>query len=198
MGDGVLRINDIFVRLGMAAALFFLGVLAGAVVQEWRFNASEKARLEKTIKAERQEITRLTEIAYEVGQALGREAQDRLDADRLHRAEIKRWKRKGVVHVQCPNISEPVEVSESAVSFGADFADLWNGGLCLAVRGSERAACAVAGTDAAGAEAGSPVTPGDLLGNIRENAIRWGECLDRLEGWQGWARKVGLIGGESQ
>lgn len=190
--------NIMLARIGMAAVLFCMGIVAGAVIQEWRFNAGEKSRLEKIIRDERAEVARLNEIAYEVGQALGREVQGRLEAGRLHRVEIEKWKRKGVVHVQCPNAPEPVEVPEYAVSFGADFADLWNGGLCLAVRGSERAACAVAGTDAAGAEAGSPVTPSDLLGNIRENAIRWGECFDRLEGWQGWARKVGLIGGESQ
>lgn len=176
----------------MAAVLLAVGAFTGALVQEWRFNAGEKARLERVIKAERAEVTRLNEIAYEVGQTLGLEAQGRLEAERLHRAEINKWKRKGTVHVQCPNAPEPVAVPESAVSFGSDFVGLWNRGLCLALSGAEREACTAAGVDGAGTEADSPVTPGRLLGNVGENAIRWGECLDRLAGWQAWARKVGL------
>lgn len=190
--------NTILARIGIAAVLFCLGLYAGAVIQEWRFNAGEKARLEKVIKAERDEVKRLNGIAYEVGQALGAEANARLDAADRHRVEIEKWKRKGVVHVQCPNTPEPVAVPESAVSFDADFVDQWNGGLCLALHGHEREACAAGGVDDPGAEAETPVTPGRLLGNIGENAIRWGECLDRLDGWQSWARKTGIspIGGE--
>jgi hypothetical protein len=187
--------NIVLARLGMAAVIFATGALSGAVVQEWRFNAGERSRLESVIKAVRAEVARLNDIAYEVGQALGREAQGRLEAGRLHQMEIEKWKRKGTVHVQCPNTPEPVAVPESAVSFGGDYLDLWNGSLCLAVTGDERAACAAAGVDGAGAEADSPVTPGRLLGNVGENAIRWGECLDRLAGWQRWARDVGLTGG---
>lgn len=190
--------NIVLARIGMAAVLVLVGMVAGAVVQEWRFNSGEKARLEKVIKAERAEVTRLSEIAFDVGQALGAETNARLDAADQHRGELDKWKRKGVVHVQCPNTPKPVAVPESAVSFDADYVRLWNGGLCLAVAGGERAACAASGVDDAGEEAEAPVTPGRLLGNVGENAVRWGECLDRLAGWQAWARKVGLTGGPSE
>lgn len=184
--------NAILAKLGIIAVVFAVGALAGWTMQDWHTESQRNAALVQQITDERAEVKRLNKIAFDVGQELGHQATARGEESRKARIEIDHWKRKGMVHVQCPGSEAPQAVADDAVRFDADFVGLWNRGLCLSLSAGPRADCLAAGGPVGGSAATDPVTPAILVDNQRENAERWGKCRDIASGWQAWAERQGL------
>lgn len=184
--------NAILAKLGIIAAVFAIGALAGWTIQDWHIESQRNAALVKQIDAERAEVKRLNQLSFEVGQELGKQAAARADAARKAKATIDYWRKKGTINVQCPGSEGAQAVSNDAVRFDADFVGVWNRGLCLALSEGARAGCTAAGGPVGGSAATGPITPADLADNQQENARRWGQCLDQVRGWKAWAEGRGL------
>ncbi|MRR49376.1 MAG: hypothetical protein EG825_00435 [Rhodocyclaceae bacterium] len=182
--------NETLSKIGLIAIVLLVGFLAGVKVQDWRFNAKEKAVLEKKIKAEREEVSRLNKLAMDIGLAMAKDTRARMDEQKKHKAEIEDWKKKGAVYVECG--SGIKTVNEAAIGFGADYISLWNGGLCLAMSGDERQACYSIGANDSSGGANTFITPSKLITNIEDNAYRWGECRNKILHWQRIAKESGL------
>jgi hypothetical protein len=167
-----------------ALIVFTAGAWAGGKLVGNHWQAKEAKR----IKAEQKEYARLSDIAYQLGQALAKETVARQADVRRLRAEIEKWRSHAQVEVECPAGGVRLVVP-SAIRFGDDFVGLWNGGLCVglpATSGSCRTDGAPVGTD--------PVTPETLLGNTIDNAEACNADRARLRNAQKYLKEIGAAG----
>jgi hypothetical protein len=148
---------------------FLAGVGVGYQWLDGRIAKEQRAALKDQIK----ETERVTGIAQDLGQALGKEAQARAD-DRIT------WNRS------LKNAKGKLATCEGGVPrLSADFVWLRNEALFRGEAGYP------------GRTDGPPSGPGasadEVLENDSENAERWKQCRNQLKAWQKLAKKSGWV-----
>lgn len=177
--------SDVLAKLGVAALVFVLGLVAGLKLQAWRFDAQEKARLEQQIRDERAEVERVTKIAQDIGLALGREAQARARDRHNWNQEREALRHARIELAQPQGTGLTIPLADARLS--PDAVRLWNGALCLGLPAAE---CPGRADGAAG-----PAGPASFLAALENHADNAETCNGlraQVRGWQDWARRVGV------
>lgn len=194
--------NEALAKVGMVALVLLAGFVTGLKVQEWRFDAGERVKLEQQIADEREAARKARSDADDVSDLLAK-AQAKADEDRINfDRRIKDERRRGTqLVVGCKPDAGTVPggpVAPAGMERGAsnddplltgDFVRLWNIALLRAEPAGSDTGPPDGETEAPGA-----VGPWDALENLNENAGRWAECRRTVEGWQELARRRGWAG----
>ncbi len=191
-------------KVGLIALVLLVGFVGGLKVQEWRFDAKERAGLVKQIKQLREDVQQAKHdhdaVSATLAKAEAQNSQQRLDYERRLRDERKRGTQL-VVGCESPVDTEPKpagngggapsgppDAGDHRPMLTGDFVRLWN----IALNTGEGAGVDPGPADGEG-EATGPADPWDALDNLEENAGRWKECRDALGGWQDLARRRGWV-----
>jgi hypothetical protein len=173
-------------------------------VQEWRFDAKERAGLIKQINQLREDVQQAKDdhdaVSAKLAKAEEQNSKQRLDYERKLRDERNRGTQlvvgcKGAPSASgtdggatmAPPSSEGGQGGNHPMLTG-DFVRLWN----VALRTGEDAGNDTGAPDGK-SEAAGPIDPWDALDNLGENAGRWKQCRDALDGWQDLARRRGWV-----
>lgn len=186
-------------QLGIATLILIAGFVSGLKVQQWRFDAKERAVLEARATAAKAEQQKARDDADAVGKALI-EANNRAERDRIdfqRRLRDERERRVPLIagcdpkpiYGRTPGLGKPGIESgpgDGHPMLTGNFVRLWNDALMRGEPGGGDPDKA----DGPGGAAGA-VDPFDALDNLGENAGRWKRCRDALTGWQDLARRRG-------
>jgi hypothetical protein len=196
--------NLILARVGLIALVLLTGFIAGIKVQEWRFDAKERAKLQQSIERLREDVETAKSDHEAVANVLGKKQAEndrqKLDYERRLRDERKRGTQ---LVVGCEGTVEPGASAPGGAMAGpgsqgdgdgrrptltGDFVRLWD----IALRTGEAAGNDTGTPDGAG-ETPGPIGAWDALDNLAENAGRWKACRDTVAGWQDLARRRGWV-----